>query len=155
MTKRKGSDNLKHLKQYRTLVSEIEKALEELLDPEKSHEGDIDFPYDVYIDKGGETLVLEVEMPGLNADEISIYTTDRFVEISGEKKTKRSNKYDHCICLERDNGRFRKVIYLGKTGNLNNAEAELFDGVLSIRIPIVEEKRGIRKIEINRGSNDQ
>lgn len=148
MTKRKGSDNLKHLKQYRTLVSEIEKALEELLDPEKSHKGDIDFPYDVYIDRCGNTLVLEVEMPGLDADEISIYTTEKFVEISGEKKTKRNNKYNHCICLERDNGSFMKVIYLGKTGNLNNAKAELVDGVLSIRIPIVEEKRGIKTIEI-------
>ena len=155
MTKRKGSDNLKYLKQYRNLVAEIEKALEELVDPEKSHKGDIDFPYDVYIDKGGETLVLEVEMPGLNADEISIYTTDRFIEISGKKSIERSNRYDHCICLERDNGDFKKVVYLGKTVTLNNAEAELKDGVLSIRIPIVEEKRGIKTIPITqRGEND-
>ena len=155
MTKRKGSDNLKYLKQYRNLVDEIEKALEELVDPEKSHKDDIDFPYDVYIDKGGETLVLEVEMPGLDADEVSIYATDRFVEISGSKSIQRNNRYDHCICLERDNGDFKKAIYLGKTVNMNNAEAELIDGVLSIKIPIVDEKRGIKKISITqRGEND-
>jgi len=149
MTKRKGSDNLKHLKQYRSLVREIEKGLEELCDPEKTHKEEIDFPYDVYIDKGGKYLVLEVEMPGLNIDDISIYTTDKFIEISGSKKIVKSKKYDHCICLERDNGDFRKVIYLGRTVNLNNAQAHLNNGVLTVKFPIVKEKRGIRKITIN------
>ena len=156
MSKRKGSDNLELLKQYRGLVREIELALEELVDPEKSHKEEIDFHYDVYIDKGGETLVLEVEMPGLNVDDISIYTTDKFLEISGSKKTKRSNKYDHCICLERDNGRFRKVIFLGKTVNFNEAQSQLCDGVLTVKMPIVKEKRGIKQITINPGSyNDK
>jgi HSP20 family molecular chaperone IbpA len=155
MTNRKSSDNLTVLKQYRGLIEEVESALQELLDPEKVPEEEIDFPYDVFIDDGGCRLVVEVETPGLTMEQLKIYGFDQFIEISGNKDTLRSNRYENCVCLERENGTFRKVIHLGKAVNFNNAAISLENGLLTIKFPIIIEKRGIIKIEPEtRGDNE-
>lgn len=155
MTNRKTSDNLSVLKQYRELIESIESALQELLDPEKAPKEEIDFPYDVFIDKGGSQLVVEVEMPGLTMENVNIYGLDQFIEISGKKDTLRSNRYENCVCLERENGTFRKVIYLGRTVDINNTSASIEKGVLTLRLPIITEKRGVMKIEPEtRGKNE-
>lgn len=148
MTGRKENDNLWLLKQYRELVNEIERAFQELIDPEKSPKEEIDFPYDVFIDTSANELVVEIEVPGLTIDAISLVAADELMQVSGTKETLRSHRYENCVCLERDNGVFNKIIHLGKAVNLSAASAKLEDGVLIVRFPIVDEKRGIKKIEI-------
>ena len=148
MTGRKDNDNLWLLKQYRELVNEIERAFQELIDPEKSPKEEIDFPYDVFIDTSANELVIEIEIPGLTVDAVSISAADQLLQVSGMKETLRSNRYENCVCLERENGTFNKIIHLGKAVNLSDASAKIDDGVLTVRFPIVDEKRGIKKIEI-------
>jgi len=155
MTERKNSDNLSVLKQYRGLVEEIESALSDLLDPEKSQKSEIDFPYDVFIDEGGCRLVVEVEVPGLTMENVSVSGFDQFIEISGDKDTLRSNRYENCVCLERENGTFRKVIHLGRAVNFNKATVSMDNGVLIIKFPIVVDKRGIIKIEPENGGEHE
>lgn len=155
MTERKDSDNLKLLKQYRGLVEEIESALSDLLDPEKSQKSEIDFPYDVFIDEGGCRLVVEVEMPGLTMENVNVFGFDQFIEIRGNKDTLRSSRYENCVCLERENGTFQKVIHLGRAVNFNKAAVSINDGVLVIKFPIVVDKRGIIKIDPETGGENE
>lgn len=149
MTNRKDSDNLKLLKQYRELVEEIESALSDLLDPEKSPKEEIDFPYDVFIEEGGCRLVVEIEIPGITHENISVSAIDKFIEVSGKKNTLRSNRYKNCVCLERENGSFKKVIPLGRTVNFNETRVEIEDGILTLKFPIVVDKRGLIEIDLD------
>jgi HSP20 family molecular chaperone IbpA len=153
MTNRKNSDNLSALKQYRGLIEAIETALSDLLNPEISHEEEVDFPYDVYIEESGKTIVVEVEIPGISVDCIKVNGFDKFIEIRGMKDTLRSSRYESCVCLERQNGNFRKVIYLGNAVNFKNSSVSLCDGILVLKFPIVEDKRGVIEILTDRGNN--
>lgn len=148
MTGRKENDNLWLLKQYRELINEIERAFAEVINPERTAGDEIDFPYDVFIDTPANELVVEIEVPGLTIDAISLNAAEQLLQVSGTKDTLRSNRYQSCVCLERENGPFNKIIHLGRAVNLSASSAHLEDGVLIVRFPLVEEKRGIRKIEI-------
>lgn len=148
MTGRKENDNLWLLKQYRELINEIEKAFAEVINPEKTAGDEIDFPFDVFIDTSSNELVVEIEIPGLNIEDVSLNAADQLLQVSGKKDTLRSNRYESCVCLERENGAFNKIIHLGRAVNLSAVSAHLEDGVLTVRFPLVEEKRGIKKIEI-------
>ena len=102
-------------------------------------EEDINFPFDMYIEN--DEVVIEVEMPGLEKEQVHIEGIDQFLEISGEKDTVK-RKYKCCIGLERTNGKYKKLIYIERSVNMQSAAAQLEDGVLTIRLPLVEEERG-------------
>ena len=53
---------------------------------------------------------------------------------------------------ERYQGSFRRQITLGDGLDLENLEADLHDGVLTVRIPVAEKAKP-RKISIDSGSN--
>jgi HSP20 family protein len=141
-----GSPRFRSIKLYNNLKSEVERLIDQILTPlAHEPEEDIHFPFDMYIE--GEELVIEVEMPGLEKGQINIEGIDKFLEISGEKDTVK-RKYKYCIGLERTNGKFKKLVYIERSVNMQNVTALLDDGVLTIRLPLVEEKRGKKIINI-------
>jgi HSP20 family molecular chaperone IbpA len=142
------SDNLVLLKRYRELVSKIEKLLEEHFSPDTGSGDEIDFPVDVFIETASKELVIEIEMAGLNPGSVNITGTDNVLEIWGKKDTIRDDCYESCIYLERENGPFRKLIHIEHPVDYAKAQASFKAGVLIIRLPLINERRGIKNLKI-------
>ncbi len=134
------------LRRYNDLKAEIERLIDSLLTPvTRDSEKDVSCPFDLYIEENN--LVVEMEVPGLEQHQIQIEGMDKFLEISGEKDTVK-RKYKSCLGLERTNGKFKKIIYIEHSVNFQEARATLREGILTIRMPLVVEKRGKKTIPL-------
>ena len=79
-----------------------------------------------------KSLVVEVEVPGINPNDIDILVTPEMLTISGEKKQKPGEKEKNYHVVERAHGRFSRSIRLPTAVNPDQVEARYKDGVLRI-----------------------
>jgi len=103
-----------------------------------------------------ELIVLRVELPGLKAEHIRIGATNTQLRIYGEKKrhVTRNRILSH-LCSERSYGRFSRIVPLRWTVGVQDASAELGNGILTIRLPKIEDRRGVEfKIPVKDGSSE-
>ena len=78
------------------------------------------------------SLVAEIEVPGINPDDIDLSVTPDMLTVTGEKKqeTGQQEKNDHL--MERAQGRFSRSITLPTAVNPERVEARYKDGILTI-----------------------
>jgi HSP20 family protein len=103
-----------------------------------------------------DAIVLRVELPGLSAEHIKIGATNTQLRIWGEKKRRkpRNRTLSH-ICSERSYGRFSRIVPLRWSVSVQEATAELANGILTICLPKIEDRRGVEfKIGVTEISND-
>ncbi len=90
-----------------------------------------------------DAIVLRVELPGLTADQIKIGATNTQIRIRGEKKRRKPrNRILSHLCSERSYGRFCRLVPLRWTVSLQDASAELDNGILMVTFPKIEDRRG-------------
>ena len=91
-----------------------------------------------------DAIYVRAELPGLNAENIQIGLTNTQLRIWGEKKrTAHTNPIVSHLCSERSYGRFSRLVPLRWTVSMRDATAEISDGVLLIRLPKIEDRRGV------------
>ncbi|MHB1660556.1 MAG: Hsp20/alpha crystallin family protein [bacterium] len=90
-------------------------------------------PIDIYINKS--KLTIEIELPGISNDNVSIGVHNNILAIrwKSEPKIKSSVNF---FCLERRFGRFERFVLLPITPSKQNITAVLSDGVLRINFDI-------------------
>src|SRR5215210_8758966 len=90
-----------------------------------------------------DEIIVRVELPGVLASQIKLGLTNTHLRICGEKKKRASRRQlvSH-LCSERSYGHFSRVVPLRWTINVNEATAELNNGVLVVRLPKRKERRG-------------
>ena len=96
---------------------------------------DVHIPLDVKDEK--DAFVLYAIVPGLNAEDIEIEILNDTVSISGEFK--RETEEETYLRCERPTGNFRRSLRFATKLEAENAEANLENGILSLRIPKVPE----------------
>ncbi len=85
-------------------------------------------------------IAVSVELPGFEKDEIDISLEENVLSISGERKfEKEENRDFHRV--ERWYGSFFRSFRLPATVDSSKIDASLKDGLLTIRLPKVEEAR--------------
>ena len=90
-----------------------------------------------------DAVYVRVELPGLNSDQIHVGLTNTQLRIWGEKKrTVLDQPISSHLCSERSYGRFSRLVPLRWTFSVRDATAELANGLLLIRLPKIEERRG-------------
>jgi HSP20 family protein len=90
-----------------------------------------------------EDITVRVELPGVGASQIKVGLTTTHLRICGEKKKRAPrNRIVSHLCSERSYGHFSRVVPLRWTINVNEATAELANGVLVVRLPKRKERRG-------------
>jgi HSP20 family protein len=90
-----------------------------------------------------DAINLRVELPGVSADQIKIGLCNTKLRIWGEKKRRPARRrIISYLCSERSYGKFNRVVPLRWTLNVRGAEAELKNGILSIRLPKLDDRRG-------------
>ena len=97
-----------------------------------------------------DAIVLQVELPGLTAEQIKIGATNTQLRIWGEKKRRAArNKIISHLCSERSYGRFCRIVPLRWTVSVQDATAEVANGMLTVRLPKIEDRRGVElKIKV-------
>ncbi len=104
-----------------------------------------------------DAIVLKVELPGLTADQIKIGATNTQLRIWGEKKRRMPrNRIISHLCSERSYGKFSRIVPLRWTVSLQNAIAEISNGMLTIKLPKIEDRRGVEfKIAVKDANGEQ
>jgi HSP20 family protein len=99
-------------------------------------------------------IVLEAEMPGVNADDVNISIENNVLTLSGERRFEKKDESDNFHRVERSYGSFTRSFTLPTTVSSENAQAEFENGVLRLKLAKREEAKP-RRIEIKAGSVSQ
>ena len=101
-------------------------------------------PLDIYETAGD--IVVEIELPGVPLEGLEVAVAAGILVIEGVKEEVFEHGRVNFLCMERSFGGFRRVVPLMHPIDSSRITAVFRDGVLEVRIPKVEEKRGQRKI---------
>lgn len=109
------------------------------MEPESSESYcDLFIPVDVKAED--EAYVLTAMIPGVSAEDLNIQVANETVTIQGEIKIDRGEN-DQYLLSERPSGRFSRVLTLPDPLDAAKAEADITNGVLTLRIPKSEDAK--------------
>ncbi|MBN2498155.1 MAG: Hsp20/alpha crystallin family protein [Deltaproteobacteria bacterium] len=128
-------------------------------DPFSSFEMDWPRPFstgslapNVDIEDKGKDLVVSVELPGMDSDDVEVQLADNALTIKGEKKSEQTEEHDGYYMSERSFGSFQRIVPLPVEVEPDKAEASFKKGVLTVRLPKSDRAREtVRKIRIQSG----
>lgn len=97
-----------------------------------------------------ETLCLEVELPGVEREEIQLYTIQGVLFIEAEKKEgpveSKAGRGVNYLCVERKFGKVYREIELPKPCHPLKAKARFRNGILTVEFQKISERRGQRQM---------
>jgi HSP20 family protein len=105
-------------------------------------------PMDAF--RRGSDVWVHIDLPGVKAEDLDITVERNVLTIAAERNWQRQEG-DQLYFGERYRGNFRRQIQLGDGLDLENLEADLHDGVLTVRIPVAEQAKP-RKVQIGQGN---
>jgi len=79
-------------------------------------------------------LIIEVELPGVKREDITVRLTSSSIEIKGVKKDKVPKTGINYFRLEREYGQFSRFIFLPYSVDPEEAEASIENGILTIEM---------------------
>lgn len=104
------------------------------------NEGECDVFVPVNVKAEADQFVITALLPGVKAEDLAIQVVNETVTIQGEIKDQVSDK-DPYLLRECPTGRFYRMIRLPEPLDSGKAEADLNEGVLTLRVPKAEEAR--------------
>ncbi|KAJ7947659.1 Class I heat shock protein [Quillaja saponaria] len=99
-----------------------------------------------------EAHVFKADLPGVKKQEVKVEVEEgRILQISGERSKEQEEKNDTWHRVERSSGRFLRRFRLPENAKTDQVKASLENGVLTVTIPKVEEKKqpGVKAIDIS------
>jgi len=87
-------------------------------------------------------VVIEAELPGVDPAAIGVIASESLIVIEGTKEEQPGPGRVNFLCMERSFGVFRRVVLPGAAVDISRATAVCRDGILQVRVPKVDEKRG-------------
>jgi HSP20 family protein len=91
-------------------------------------------------------IIVKVEVPGIGHSDLEIVFHDGYLRIRGEKRQPSHSEKVRYLCLERGYGKFHRTIYLTSAVDINAASTRLRDGVLTITLPKLSNRRNQEKV---------
>lgn len=90
----------------------------------------------------GERIRVLIELPGVEAEDVTVTIRGRVLTVRGAKKGRiRSREGIRFFCMERYFGAFVKTLPLPNPVNTHRATAKLKDGLLEVAFPRVSDQR--------------
>lgn len=86
---------------------------------------------------------LQIELPGLKKEDISVRIEDGILTIEGERKLEKENNEGSYFRRERTYGKFKRSFTLSENILIDDVNADFKDGVLNLHL-----KKEIRKDEV-------
>ena len=101
------------------------------------------------IKEGENEYTLEIEMPGIKKENVKIELSKGYITISAENNNEVEEKENNYIRKERHYGSFTRSFYVGDKVEMNDINASMDNGILSITVPKEESEEPEKKyIEI-------
>ena len=88
-----------------------------------------------------EKLVVRASLPGVDPDEIKVTIEDGVLSIDGETKVDDEAKVGNYLIRERRAGSFHRTVRLPDSVDVDQAETNYDEGVLTVAFPKTESKR--------------
>ncbi|RAL36944.1 hypothetical protein DM860_003867 [Cuscuta australis] len=89
-----------------------------------------------------EAHVFKADVPGLKKEEVKVEVEEgRVLQISGERSKEKEEKSDTWHRVERSSGRFLRRFRLPENARVDRVKAAMENGVLTVTVPKVEEKK--------------
>jgi HSP20 family protein len=92
-------------------------------------------------------IVLEAELPGMSAEDVSVSIENNVLTLHGERRFEKKDEGDNFHRVERSYGSFTRSFTLPPTVSSENANAEFNNGVLRLTLAKREDAKP-RRIEI-------
>ena len=92
--------------------------------------------------ESGEALTVCVELPGVKAEHVEVSVAGEHLRVSGRKRKSAPRGPVSHLCSERSYGRFTRTVPLRHPVRAAEATAILRDGVLTVRLPKLADRRG-------------
>ncbi|XP_076903694.1 17.6 kDa class I heat shock protein-like [Bidens hawaiensis] len=98
-----------------------------------------------------EAHVFKADLPGLKKEEVKVEVEDgRVLQISGERSKEQEEKNDTWHRVERSSGKFLRRFRLPENAKMEDVKATMENGVLTVTVPKVEEKKPeVKAIDIS------
>jgi HSP20 family protein len=97
-------------------------------------------PVDIF-ETANHDLVIKVELPDVNREDVGVTVENNVLTLRGEKKLPADVREDQFRRVERDYGSFSRSFTLPNTVDSAKVSAEYKNGVLTIRLPFREEAK--------------
>eukprot|EP00792_Barthelona_sp_PAP020_P011312 TRINITY_DN520_c0_g1_i1.p1 TRINITY_DN520_c0_g1~~TRINITY_DN520_c0_g1_i1.p1 ORF type:complete len:138 (+),score=34.11 TRINITY_DN520_c0_g1_i1:53-466(+) len=98
--------------------------------------------------EGESAYHIDVDIPGVKKEDISVDINKNILTISGERKTKAEVKEEDYYKVETSFGKFSRSFTVPDNVDVENIEARSEDGVLEVVIPKIEESKTKKIIAI-------
>lgn len=105
---------------------------------------------DVHEEAGA--LVLRAELPGVKREDLELEVEGNLLTLKGERKLETGDEARRYHRVERAHGTFVRQFQLPKDVDASQIDAQLADGVLTLRLPKQAEPAA-RKIAVQAGGN--
>ncbi|GJR86397.1 17.6 kDa class I heat shock protein 3-like protein [Tanacetum coccineum] len=97
-----------------------------------------------------EAHVFKADLPGLKKEEVKVEVEEgRVLQISGERSKENEEKNDKWHRVERSSGKFMRRFRLPENAKMEEVKAAMENGVLTVTVPKVEEKKEVKAIDIS------
>lgn len=100
---------------------------------------DVQIPVDVMVE--GDDYLIKAMVPGINPDDIKIEVIEDVVSIQGEFAAEEYAEDVQVLRRERPVGSFGRTLRLPAMLNAAGADAEVVNGILTLRVPMAEEAK--------------
>lgn len=97
--------------------------------------------------EGDYAYHIELDLPGVKKEDISIHNDDGVITISGERKFSKETKKEDYYHVESSYGKYQRSFTLPKEVDAESIEANYTDGVLEVVIPKLKRAEA-KKIEV-------
>ncbi|HYB46442.1 MAG TPA: Hsp20/alpha crystallin family protein [Streptosporangiaceae bacterium] len=98
-------------------------------------------------------VLLRFDVPGIDPDSIDVTVNNGVLSVSVNRQEEKTENGKFFV-RERTMGTFTRRLYLSKNLNAEAVEAAYNNGVLEVRIPVLEQAKP-RKVEVRQGDTKQ
>ncbi len=99
------------------------------------------------VTKTGDDVVVKASLPGVKKDDVDVTIEDNVLTIRAEVAQEAESEESGVLLKERRTGSFYRAVRLPETVDSENASSSYGDGVLTIKLPKLEEKKA-RKLTV-------
>ena len=117
----------------------LSRLMEEMFGGRSVARGDLAPALDIH--ESDTEYVVTVELPGVRKEDVSVEVTEGVLSVRGEKTSGKEEKKERSRWVERVYGSFHRSFTLPANASSDRIDASFKDGVLTVRIPKVEQTK--------------
>ncbi|HOJ88328.1 MAG TPA: Hsp20/alpha crystallin family protein [Pseudothermotoga sp.] len=129
------------MKPFREIQREIDRIFEDFFTPMTRRSTVYSYLPDIDVYETDDSVVIEVEAPGMDKKDFDVKVEDGILRISGEKKLEREKENRNYKVVERCYGKFERALSLPDYVESEKIKAKYENGVLTISLPKREDKK--------------